>query len=33
MPTTGSLSTRAPVEPWNTASPKRNTPPSDASSQ
>jgi hypothetical protein len=33
MPTTGALSVIAPVEPKNFASPKVNTPPSDARSQ
>ena len=33
MPTMGLASCTAPVEPWKRASPKENTPPSDATSQ
>src|SRR5437899_1079650 len=33
IPTTGATRRRAPVEPWNGASPRLNTPPSEATSQ
>ncbi len=33
IPTIGWASFTAPVEPWNPAAPKENTPPSDATSQ
>ena len=33
MPTTGLLSGRPPIDPWNTAEPKLKIPPSDATSQ
>ena len=33
MATTGAFNGRPPIEPWKAASPKLNTPPSDAASQ
>jgi len=33
MPTMGWLRRMAPVDPWNLAAPKANTPPSEAVSQ
>ena len=33
MPTTGIRSRTDPVDPWKRASPKANTPPSEATSQ
>ena len=33
MPTIGAFSALPPIEPWKCASPKVNTPPSEATSQ
>jgi hypothetical protein len=33
IPTIGRASAMSPVDPWNPASPKAKTPPSDATSQ